>query len=265
MHIKLLLILCKYVVLLFVVIWGVGCSSHSTSTRLVEKVEFHATVLGMQFTDEKLERLEIKLVLPDGTDSKEVIKGRALLPFKRYTQVQLGDGFLLRKTSYTESKNALSQAQYNILYFYPWKSQSLQFSEAGGVVFGTALSDYDRRYVYVSGTPESDCFYVSMKDLPGLAFMVQDGQLVRAEGFDLFFATRNTPFAYLYDKTVPFSQWQSKFPNIEVTPHEYERGDYLTWHSDDKQAAIVVEYVGGDVQLIRAGLIPYVTYVEGCS
>jgi hypothetical protein len=55
---------------------------------------------------------------------------------------------------------------------------------------------------------------------------------------------------------------------VRVTPHKYVDGHYLTVTPSaptDKQYRIVFETVGGRVARYRAGIMPSVEYVEGCS
>jgi hypothetical protein len=55
---------------------------------------------------------------------------------------------------------------------------------------------------------------------------------------------------------------------VKVTPHKYEDGHYLTvtpTAAAEKQFRIVFETARGRVTRYRAGLMPTVEYVEGCS
>ena len=55
---------------------------------------------------------------------------------------------------------------------------------------------------------------------------------------------------------------------VTVTPHKYEDGHYLTVTPPapaDKQFRIIFETSGGRVTRYRAGILPSVEYVEGCS
>jgi len=55
---------------------------------------------------------------------------------------------------------------------------------------------------------------------------------------------------------------------VTVTPHKYVDGHYLTVTPTapaDKRYRIVFETVGGRVSRYRAGIMPSVEYVEGCS
>ena len=63
----------------------------------------------------------------------------------------------------------------------------------------------------------------------------------------------------------PYLQWPGQ---VKVTPHKYEDGHYLTvtpTAAADKQFRIVFETARGRVTRYRAGLMPSVEYVEGCS
>jgi hypothetical protein len=55
---------------------------------------------------------------------------------------------------------------------------------------------------------------------------------------------------------------------VTVTPHKYVDGHYLTVTPAapaDKRYRLVFETVGGRVNRYRAGIMPSVEYVEGCS
>jgi hypothetical protein len=55
---------------------------------------------------------------------------------------------------------------------------------------------------------------------------------------------------------------------VTVTPHKYEDGHYLTVipsASSDKRYRIIFETARGRVTRYRAGIMPSVEYVEGCS
>ena len=55
---------------------------------------------------------------------------------------------------------------------------------------------------------------------------------------------------------------------VTVTPHKYEDGHYLTVTPQspaDKHYRLVFETAGGRVTRYRAGVLPSVEYVEGCS
>lgn len=53
---------------------------------------------------------------------------------------------------------------------------------------------------------------------------------------------------------------------VTVTPHKYEDGHYLTvTPAADKRFRIIFETSGGRVTRYRAGMMPSVEYVEGCS
>ena len=55
---------------------------------------------------------------------------------------------------------------------------------------------------------------------------------------------------------------------VKVTPHKYEDGHYLTvtpTAAADRKFRIVFETARGRVTRYRAGMMPSVEYVEGCS
>jgi hypothetical protein len=52
---------------------------------------------------------------------------------------------------------------------------------------------------------------------------------------------------------------------VEVTPRKYSDGHYLTIKSEDGRFQIVFETDGHKVTSYRAGLLPAIAWVEGCS
>jgi hypothetical protein len=58
------------------------------------------------------------------------------------------------------------------------------------------------------------------------------------------------------------------YPGVVVTPHKYVDGHYLTVTPTapaDKRYRLIFETAGGRVTRYRAGMLPSVEYVEGCS
>lgn len=47
--------------------------------------------------------------------------------------------------------------------------------------------------------------------------------------------------------------------------HEYENGFYLRWFNQEQNKAILVDFIEGKIEMIKAGLVPSVLFVEGCG
>lgn len=98
----------------------------------------------------------------------------------------------------------------------------------------------------------------------GLAFMLSQGRVVRVDVYNKSFATLSG--ARVGDTELRI---KTMYPGrIEVSPHEYIDGHYLTYvpkDASDKNFRIVFETDGKRVTMIRAGRLPEVGYVEGCA
>ncbi len=111
---------------------------------------------------------------------------------------------------------------------------------------------------------ESDCYYLDMNaDDPESApsFMVNAGTIARVDV--------STP-DYLTEAGAKVGDTEERIkelygPGVEVSPHEYVDGHYLTVTSKDGKYAIVFETDGEKVTYIRAGRPPEVGYIEGCA
>jgi hypothetical protein len=116
------------------------------------------------------------------------------------------------------------------------------------------------------GNPE--CTYFRPQTIPsGMGFMVTEGHISRVDIW------RNSPVTTLSGARIGSTEAEIKalFPGqIEVTPHEYvPGGHYLTFvprDAGDRNYRMIFETVpNGRVTQFRAGKLPEVTWVEGCS
>ena len=112
---------------------------------------------------------------------------------------------------------------------------------------------------------DSQCSYVSLEaGPPGVRLMVVGGHVVRVEVRDTTVAT--TTGARVGDRE---AHVESLYPSrVTVTPHKYTQGHYLTVGPAtpaDSQYRLVFETDSGRVTTYRAGLLPMVEWVEGCS
>lgn len=230
--------------------------------------EFAAVVIEREFQNSKLSKIKLLRIAEEGGgNAREYnISGRAILPFTRYSNKEIGDVFFLRHSIISDRKGQYESEHYNILNVIPRKGQQFNFKGVGEVPFGLSLEKYQGRYsTPYSYAKEAECRYVALYDYPGMLFMINNEKIVRADINDLFFATRNTPFYSLWSGEETFDQWKAANPEIEITQHEYQEGYYLTWYSKKRDAAIVAEYVQGKIKLVRGGMLPHAFYVEGCS
>lgn len=112
----------------------------------------------------------------------------------------------------------------------------------------------------------TECFYAVPKGVPkGISFMITGGKVARIDVDSANYSSMSGAKVGQTEKQV------SKLYNgkLEVAPHHYdEKGHYLTFvpkDSKDKNFRMVFETDGKTVTTFRAGKLPEVEYVEGCS
>lgn len=132
----------------------------------------------------------------------------------------------------------------------------------GPVKFGAMLAAVEKTVgtkADVPGNQDQACQSVRLPSLPGVRFMVENGVVTRADAEP---GVANTLGVAVGDTLAEAS---SRHAGIDVGPHKYEpAGHYLTMKSPDGRTAIVMEEDGKAITKIRAGLLPSVSYVEGC-
>jgi hypothetical protein len=116
---------------------------------------------------------------------------------------------------------------------------------------------------------EKSCYYVQPQGAPkGLNFMVTDGRIARVDIY------KPSSITTLSGAKIGDTEARIKalYPGqIKVTPHEYtgyQGGHYLTYipkDKSDRNYRVVFETDGKRVTTFRAGKLPEVEYVEGCS
>lgn len=141
-------------------------------------------------------------------------------------------------------------------------SPVLSAESYGPVKFGTRLAEVENTVgskALALGTKDPACHSVRFASLPGIRFMVENDIVTRADAEPgVANALRLTPGDTLAVAT-------ERHPALRVGPHKYEpAGHYLTMTSPDGRSAIVMEEDGKAITKIRAGLLPSVSYVEGC-
>jgi hypothetical protein len=117
----------------------------------------------------------------------------------------------------------------------------------------------------LSEPADSQCGYItSPAGPPGVRFMVVDGRVVRVEVRDTTVATDAGARVGDVEERVE-SLYRGR---VRVTPQKYTQGHYLTVTPAapaDSQFRLVFETDSGKVTSYRAGLLPMVEWVEGCS
>lgn len=106
------------------------------------------------------------------------------------------------------------------------------------------------------------CYYVKPGEGPsGISFMVVDGRIARINVENASIAT--SAGARVGDSA---ERVKTLYPNqVEIMPHKYTEGHYLTVTPTDSAYRIIFETDGKKVIRFRAGKMPEVQWVEGCS
>lgn len=115
--------------------------------------------------------------------------------------------------------------------------------------------------------PNAGCFYVKPQaELKGIGFMVTDDRIARVDVWENKRITTQSG-AKIGDTE---ARIKSLYPGqIKVSPHKYvQGGHYLSFvpkDASDKNYRLVFETDGKRVTEFRAGKLPEVEYIEGCS
>jgi hypothetical protein len=110
-----------------------------------------------------------------------------------------------------------------------------------------------------------DCQYATPESgLDGVAFMLIGGRVARVDVDSKTYTTPTGAHVGMTEREI-----KALYPGrVRVTPHAYVDGHYLTYtprDARDRRGRIVFETDGGRVTHIRAGRLPEVEYIEGCS
>jgi len=139
----------------------------------------------------------------------------------------------------------------------------LSATSYGAIRFGERVETVEKRLhervPQPIDTEEAHCRLFEFKAYPQMTFMIEDGVITRAG--------TSSPIPTSIGVTVGLSMKtiRRRFPGVKIEPHTYDpTGHYLTLKTESQKAAIVMEESGGRITEIRGGLIPSVTYVEGC-
>jgi hypothetical protein len=117
----------------------------------------------------------------------------------------------------------------------------------------------------VEGTGAGSCTYGTFASLPdGIAFMLVGDEIAR---IDVLRGTVATPEG-AWISNDEFAVAGLYGARASLSPHKYVEGHYITVTGEDPAAAglrYVFETENGRVTRYRAGRLPEVEYVEGCS
>ena len=115
-----------------------------------------------------------------------------------------------------------------------------------------------------AGLTDEACDYASPRGIDSLDFMIEGGRIVRIDVYrhDI----RTVQGAGIGDTERRIQELYSG--HVHVTPHSYTEGHYLTVIPSDTVVhpyLFVFETDGKVVTTFRAGALPQVRYIEGCS
>lgn len=141
--------------------------------------------------------------------------------------------------------------------------------QVGMTVAEAAKASGTKIVTYANSPLNQNCDYVQPQGAPkGIGFMVRNGRIARVDVYD------NKSITTLSGAKIGDTEARIKalYPGqIKVSPHAYTGGmggHYLTFVPKDKSDfgyRVVFETDGKRVVNFRAGKLPEVEYVEGCS
>jgi hypothetical protein len=141
----------------------------------------------------------------------------------------------------------------------------LSWDGFGNITFGETLEEISTS-TGLKFAPTNDaidweeaCKYVDVKGQSSIHFMVEEGILTRAD------APVGTPTVLNIDVSGSLDEIKRQHPNAIIKNHKYAMdGHYIIFYNADKSKAILFEHYESKIQVLRAGLVPSVLYVEGC-
>ncbi|QRV24357.1 hypothetical protein [Marinomonas foliarum] len=140
----------------------------------------------------------------------------------------------------------------------------LDHQRFGDIYFGTELSSSQLTYKAISQKIEG-CHYIVFDQYPTVSVMIIDDVIQRIETSDFGFINSNNPFYEVITNGKPFNKLNMDRQDIDIEEHEYEYGFYFRWYNNAKTRAIIIDYVDGKVDIIKAGLLPAAMWIEGCA
>jgi hypothetical protein len=149
-----------------------------------------------------------------------------------------------------------------------WVSWTLADTGFGPITIGMtpeqANSAVDGSLTLPKGLTTDACDYAVPRGLEGLAFMIEQGKVVRVEVRRPGIHTDQG--ASIGDSEARIYRLYSG--HVRTSPHKYTAGHYLTVTPADTVAhpyRLIFETDGAVVKNFRGGVLPQVEYVEGCS
>lgn len=141
----------------------------------------------------------------------------------------------------------------------PADSQEWVVSEGGaGPIRIGMTADELRPHVETLGQVEG-CVYTKVPTAPGLLVMLFGGRVVRLDVTAVGLATAAGAQVGDTEQRV-----RELYPGLQAEPHKYTDGHYLVVDANQGRR-LVFETDGARVTRYRAGAIPQVDWVEGCS
>lgn len=137
----------------------------------------------------------------------------------------------------------------------------------GAVTFGASLDSAARvAGGTVAHAPGGSCGFVSLRDVPhGARFMVSHDTVVRVDVDSALVPTDAGARVGMREDSVQ----RLYAGKLRVMPHKYVRGGHylisIPGAPADTMHQLIFETDGERVTRYRAGLAPYVSYVEGCG
>ena len=128
---------------------------------------------------------------------------------------------------------------------------------AGPILIGMD-ADQLRPHVETLGQLEG-CVYAKVPAAPGLLVMLFAGKVVRLDVISAGIATVRGARVGDTEQRV-----RELYPDLQTEPHKYTDGHYLVVDSNPGRR-LVFETDGARVTRYRAGAVPQVDWVEGCS
>jgi hypothetical protein len=136
----------------------------------------------------------------------------------------------------------------------------------GPVKIGMTLSQLNtalhEKFSMPAAQDDQGCFYVSPGKHPHIAFMIEEGRLVR---IDVESAGVATPEGIQVGDSESHAR-QVYGSRLKVEPQKYiDTGHYLTVRSEDGRYGIRFETDQGKITMFYAGRYDAIQYVEGCQ
>lgn len=141
-------------------------------------------------------------------------------------------------------------------------ANTLTLAGLGDLIIGQPIpagSSFASRGAQIPGT---DCRTVSSPDYPGVYAMTTDGEVRRITLSD----ESEVALVEGIGAGASEAEVRAAFPGFEQTPHKYlaAPGKYLTQPGDDPRLHFEID-TDRMVSLIHVGLLPELTWVEGCA